>query len=73
MEKKSAIPIPLKKCVKRGKKLMIWTETKEHAVTPPPFPQCYLVTKEFQTADFKIHQVGNLQCKEPTVLTWCLC
>lgn len=40
---------------------MIWTDTKEHAVTPPPSPQCYLVTKEFQTAVFKIHQVGNLQ------------
>lgn len=52
---------------------MIWTDTKEHAVTPPISP-IYLVTKEFQKQNvFKIHQVGNLQCKEPTVLTWCLC
>lgn len=38
-KKKTSIPIPLKKCVKRGKKnLMIWTDRKEHAVTPPTSP-----------------------------------
>lgn len=38
-KKNSSIPIPLKKCVKRGGgKLMIWTDTKEHAVTPPISP-----------------------------------